>query len=67
MSDDRLKKGDVVKLKSSSAQMTVSYENQSGSLGCRWWNTLTQKFETEQFNPWELKKCGSDSGSARGE
>ena len=65
MSDDRLKTGDVVKLKSGSAPMTISYENEFGRLECCWWNSLTQNVERGDFNQCDLKKC--DSGSAKGE
>ena len=68
MSDDRFKEGDVVELKSGSARMTVSGDyREINELECRWWNSSAQKFETDRFNPSELKKCDSDSGSAGGE
>ena len=68
MSNDLLKEGDVAKLKSGSALMTVSGEGKvrgRAMLECRWWNTLTQKCEIDYFIQSALKK--HDSRSARGE
>ena len=67
MSDDRFKEGDVVELKSGSPRMTVFGEGGFDTLQCRWWNSSTKKFELNKFKQSELKKCDSNSGSARGE
>ena len=64
MSDDRFEEGDVVLLKSGSDLMTVSGEDKVGGrdmLECRWWNTLTKKFETDYFTQSALKKHVSRS------
>ena len=73
MSDDRFKEGDVVELKSGGVPMTVVSDLTDSSnyrgldmVECRWFNSVTQEFKINTFKQSELKKCDSDSSSARG-
>lgn len=57
MSDNQLKPGDVVQLKSGSVLMTVIKDIKDGRLECQWQNESTGEFQTGLFHSVVLQKA----------
>jgi uncharacterized protein YodC (DUF2158 family) len=54
--------GDVVKLKSGGAQMTIESRTHDTRWNCVWWNRQTEKYEERMFHEQALRIAESDSG-----
>ena len=60
MSENKFKKGDVVRLKGGDLQMTVFEEDAGFGVGCVWHNLKTGEEEKSDYPPETLKKCDSE-------